>query len=901
MKKKIALLFALLMVLPVSVWGQSVPQSPYHQPLSLDIPLAALQGMNTGGEYGLFLDVVLGGGGNLDSRRFDDTTLDEVAVMPGAIMGGHGLAGYSSRLFSPNALGHSDTYRIFIKMTTTTPGSINTSDVIPANANGTLRITMQNVLVNHPYAQVGVRVVGMRGNAPVDFWVVPMAPVVSQLNHAHVTFEIESAVNFSHLLALRTISVHENAFENFDESNLSVRLEAPAFFRWETGVFYTDSDTERRAIGGSTFAAEPAGGASWHPIPAFAQNDAEFGERTIRRIENVDGLDRDVLYIPIGLLERGSGAMAETIEISNLFLLPESRAGSGEIDIHIATVAALPSLGTAPIGGLGGRLTRRPDDENNVERAAVLNVGYRTDETIEFAVLGDIPNVRTGYLGMYSRESNDLRGVQTATVELRELTPGAWGAAVGSPIEFTFDQPGVTVIGATSHAGWNTDRDNLFDERTVWINRTGAQWEAAYGNKRISPTNISVTMPNSSDSDFEQFYHLRALSVTFFISVEAGFESKFPNEDIYVTVGGAGVGQLSDVSRTLAIARPVDPIGVSLPRGAVQLAADGAHQIINQQISDIEITILEPHLLNHGSEIWVYVSGNAANRNLKLNLHANQNMSVNNSNLQIGPGRWLGQQSDKFGAIVFPIIRVPSAHEAAEPITMRIEDVFVTGNVMPGIDYYVVISGSAFAENDQIIFHDRFGADSDVGIFTNLSYTTLAIGGEALDFDTPPDDYDAYIYEDIIFEDVSRAVSVSPFDSFEGVVGSPIIFREIAGANVGFVSARAFAALIHSHQIFADTPTVGTYTIVGNHTGGSQVAVSMQSDSSDAIVYYNGVPHPINDIAAWAGSFSGVEQGELTSINVDGNLYLPFRAVANIFGYDVEMVNAFTVLFTEIV
>jgi len=428
----------------------------------------------------------------------------------------------------------------------------------------------------------------------------------------------------------------------------------------------------------------------------------------------------------------------------------------------------------------------------------------------------------------------------------------------------------------------------------VWINRTSGQWEDVYGNIRISPSNVSITMPGIPESDFDRFYHLRSLRVTFFVSVEAGFEVKYPGEEIYVTVGGASVSQLAEYERTITVARPADPISVSLPGGLTQLITDDFRQVANQKISDIEITVYEPHKLNYGSEIWIHVSGDAANRSLGLNINANQVANVDNDSLQLGAGRWLGQQAGAFGfgAIAFPITRVPSQHEATGPITIRIKDVRVTGNVIPGINYYVIVSGSAFAENDQIVFQNRLDIDP-VGVFTSLPYSVLTHSGGVPGFDTPP--------EDDMPEQPGPAISISQFDRIEGVAGQPILFREVAGTNVGFVSARAFAALIGSSpdEILPNTPAPGTHTIIGRHTNGNQVSVAMQSGSATTVVYVNGEQHPANDIAAWAGSLSGVAHGQLLSINVEGNLFLPFRAAANMFGYDVEMINDFTVLFAE--
>ena len=143
-----------------------------------------------------------------------------------------------------------------------------------------------------------------------------------------------------------------------------------------------------------------------------------------------------------------------------------------------------------------------------------------------------------------------------------------------------------------------------------------------------------------------------------------------------------------------------------------------------------------------------------------------------------------------------------------------------------------------------------------------------------------------------------RSLTVRTTDTFPGVVGAPLIFRD----GVGFISMRAFALLIESNpqtEILFNTPTSGWATITGRHTNGSIINVSVTSNDHRAIVFINGVQHNETDMAGWAPQ-SGRARGQLRTINENGNIYLPFRAMSNIFGYYVEMINATTVQFTAL-
>lgn len=143
----------------------------------------------------------------------------------------------------------------------------------------------------------------------------------------------------------------------------------------------------------------------------------------------------------------------------------------------------------------------------------------------------------------------------------------------------------------------------------------------------------------------------------------------------------------------------------------------------------------------------------------------------------------------------------------------------------------------------------------------------------------------------------SRSFPVRTSDTFPGVTGPPIFFRD----GVGYVSIRAFAILIESDpntQILFNEPISGWATIIGRHTDGREVMMAVTSNDERVSVMINGVHHAETDLAAWAGPLTGRARGQLSTINEGGNIFLPFRAVANIFGYDIEMLDSNTIQFT---
>ena len=144
-----------------------------------------------------------------------------------------------------------------------------------------------------------------------------------------------------------------------------------------------------------------------------------------------------------------------------------------------------------------------------------------------------------------------------------------------------------------------------------------------------------------------------------------------------------------------------------------------------------------------------------------------------------------------------------------------------------------------------------------------------------------------------------RSFPVRTTDTFPGVTGPPIIFRD----GVGYVSLRAFAILIESDpatEILFNSPQAGWATVFGTHTDGRRVGIAVTSNDPRVSVTFNGVAHSEFDLATWAGPLSGRSRGQLRTRNEGGNIFLPFRAVSNIFGYDVSMVDSNTVQFSSL-
>ena len=143
-------------------------------------------------------------------------------------------------------------------------------------------------------------------------------------------------------------------------------------------------------------------------------------------------------------------------------------------------------------------------------------------------------------------------------------------------------------------------------------------------------------------------------------------------------------------------------------------------------------------------------------------------------------------------------------------------------------------------------------------------------------------------------------LSVRTTDNFPGVTGPPLIFRD----GVGYISIRAFALLIGSNpdtQIQFHWPEAYWATITGTHTNGSLITLSVTANDIRSVVTHNGIQHEEFDLATWAGPLTGRARGQLRTRLEGGNLFIPFRAAAHMFGYELEFVDDTHIRFIEII
>ena len=899
MKKKVALLLVLVMILsalPMNAFGLNNPNvriitagthipNGQEQNIVLEFNGALFQAATSvslviqlGGFDGLVSEAAVPGRTAYDSKFASEDA--ELGAAPTANDILHNMIGNEITISSEWTPGTSNDRTLSIDIVRD-----DSLTVAQFNAlNDPIRVLIPATFVHNVVNLSGALI---HGNAE---FTIPSTRLTRTLGNQYLAFSYpEEPQYFTDVLRLRNITVTEGVFGNFGASNTLVRLEAPNGYEWHLPAIMGV---------GSTLNINYLG-FGWGGTGAVPEPTAQW--------EFVNHLTRHVFYVQVDTSNSIDQQIARSFEIRGLVLVPAANNNSmGDVSIHIATVGSINTASAPTPGVTTTTNVSRPTNDGTARRVDNLLVGRRVGTGLVLSLVGEeLPELRTGSLNearLFSigtpsvTGSGTEYGLRTATVEVRELAPGFWGHILGDRVDFTFEQDGVAIVGAAARAGRQTHRYNIFnwsggwldiDEQSGFAGNRVVTDASNHGRVTVTENVVSVVMPpmpgdNAQQASDRVLTEIRRMEVTFWISIVAGFEAANPNTDIYVTVSGPGAAGLAANNRTLAVATPVDPVSLRLLGGAVELGADMVGDTIaNRSISDIEITIYEPHLLRPGQTFELFISGTQANQQLGLHMYANRVAQVSGNGLALATGVMGGAGVPGViggSGISFQITQIPDIDDNNGPVTITISGVLVSGTLVPDVQYYVVLAGSAVAEN---VVVER--VQPNVANFVARPYSAAAISNRRAAGGT----------------NVGASLVISTTDVFPGVVGAPLAFQTIAGANVGLVSLRAFANLIGStaDDIRPDYPTAGQHTILGRDVYGRNVQVTVASGSTNVTVVIDGITHQVTDLASWAGPQTGVAAGNLPVVNIGGNVFLPFRAMANIFGYDVEMVTAFSVRF----
>jgi hypothetical protein len=679
----------------------------------------------------------------------------------------------------------------------------------------------------------------------------------------------------------------------------TVRLEAPEYYNWQTGG----------VVGVNTAVVDVPNGiqSSFNRTNAnvLVNNQLLPSTDHVRHTNNHNFTTnwengRHVIYVRVDVARTRIGSENNTfpsipdiLDINGLWLYSDNRAPivaeNISIGIQLGTSAGR-TLSTAPwdsfmsIPGLTGTTT--------------LQVGSRDVQGLRLTALGTIPTVLTGRLGTLQTGNNPnnlnqdhYRGVESATVRLAEQIPGSWTMGWASAVNFDFG-PNVQIIGADVHMFTITPAATLpagpvargaaivansYVDFRGWASATEDRLPTGHTHVNFVGGSLAVNAPNRGTADIN---NRAVMEVTFYMSVEADYQRRVGSADIPVTVSGPGVVNLDTTGLTLNsagnaeinVARARNIVSVAIPQGSTTLQTGPLSSVANQRINDVVITIESPRDLRANDTFWVYLAGESGIRTWDLNLNPNATLTHNSNDMILTPIRAMHHPFLPDG-IAFQVTRMPSANT---PVEITLSNLNVTGLVLPEVDYSIVVSGTAVAQNDQSV---RIAADSgglagtvgllNVGTFTSTPYAVAAITG-AVEETAPPAGQgpggSGVLPQQGAIRFNSHATSVA------GVANA---FRwQLVGANnVGFLSAEAFANLVGGS--WNGTAMVGPSRITGD-----TITVTPQVSTAQV----NGETFNIAER-------TGLEPGSVAIIREGNQVLLPLRFFAEAFDYTIQLVG----------
>lgn len=727
---------------------------------------------------------------------------------------------------------------------------------------------------------------------------------------------------------------------------------------------------------------EIAGGIQAGGIDEAIRNRERTAE--ILRVDRRHYLEID---IPLEAFVTNQAVAAQNLRgvlgLVGIALIPSPHAPmDGNVGIDIAWGPGRPAWGTDVLN-TAAALMHLPANRywRDLWRAVNLNVGIRTDVALEITTTS-VPDILSGLMGwptanmpgptpridnlrnpgFQPRPGNFWDGegaqhfsgagtpeaIRSTRVQIRERSAGAFDTGfLNSIVDFHMPE-GVQIVHAawSLHNGGNSPGNWINWTPIVpgyWQGHTGFQPDAWFaGVPYMTENYLRLFVPrNASPTD------LRVLEVYFWLSVEAGFEAKFGDE-VVISVDGPAVQRLEEDERDVTIAFIVDPVQVELDGPTIQVETGRTHNLLQlTRIGDLVISEETHGRLRTGDEIWIYVVGTNIQRPHTLAFHTATNAVIDSGNLAISPARTLRSTLPGGLEVTGVSFRVERASTSGNASTIRLTDNYLFGEILPGQDYMIVVSGPRLAANEfQVVARGVAGVGGTAHTFRTWVSWPAANWASGAPINLPPGMtvvpgtlvVDNGFMADITITGTGAAGVVTRdtlgvFDSFPYAVpvvewygydpnlipgpqpgpvrglGERLVLREgmlPIIANDGSVVYNPF--LLHNFgqgyvvsmlnpRVFADFVegdiewTEATQTIVfsGYDSNGNNIIVSLQVGSNIANINGQNV-----DIATFAGN-SGPANSIQTIIVAD-RAFVPLRFLANAFLLPIQWQDGTVIL-----
>jgi hypothetical protein len=708
------------------------------------------------------------------------------------------------------------------------------------------------------------------------------------------------------------------------EANLgwfTTRFVAPLHYTWHYGAI----DGQLNAIVNS-----PAGNTAFRnsdviqnvttgdPVRSLNRRGTgvNYGHNFSMVWEEVNGQQRHVLYTRINAgdptftnfandanVNGGNGTRVHAnqlgiININNLQLFPTAQAPRIQENLTVTAEHGWSSR----LGDPSNTWVRRGGTD--------LTVGHRGTAQVAFDTVTDLPTVVSGQLGTlrsgadtdYHRNPGNMqlphyRGVATARVRLDENIAGRLTTGWATEIDFTFEQAGVRILGARISGGNNAAGNNVINNFHGWLGTNEQRFSAHQANIQIDPYQLSVNMPLQGVANPNQ---PASLEVTFYLSVESDFVEKYGNQ-IDVTVSGLGVEALPAAERTIPVAYVQDPISVSVPGGVTTVATDATHSFVNEDLSNVVVTVNDPSILTQGSQIWLYlIRPNGGLTDVHLNAGVTATVA-GDTGLQLGSALTFNHPHQSFQrhGVAFQVNRPVNTNVDSVEITFS--NLGVNGQIIAGMEYQLVVSGTQISQNDETV-RAFIDGTNNVGQWPAGTFRTVPTARGVLSagpatapdwyqppFELPPPVQEQEPEHVPTLRPLTLREGMAPVHTVDGhVVENPFFMAGEAhgvgapGVAIGVVNPRVFAHIINVAVDWDGARGAdGTAILQGYDRNGDWVRVELPVGATTATV--NGQSVDIATAAPGSG-----DPGTVRTVNINDRTFVPVRFLAEAFGYTVD-------------
>jgi hypothetical protein len=510
--------------------------------------------------------------------------------------------------------------------------------------------------------------------------------------------------------------------------------------------------------------------------------------------------------------------------------------------------------------------------------------------------------------GPAQRRSGEF-GQLTAWMVLEEEAPGAWSSTQGIDVVFRVPE-GVKIQAANLHL-----QDLIGSNRAAYA--AGRHQNFPVNLENHMPTNEGVLVkPDSVRVSTRLSTHSNTrrnlLYVQLSLSIEPGFEWKNGGDGlIEITAQGGSLSNLIQFGEPVGAAYANDPIALMDDDVIFITTTNTAYYTDRYDVGSVTIVENPAARLRRGDELWIYAIGG---RQYDIELTANPEATISRfgDNNRLGDptsqqGNVITQRglelsrgvkmTHRFGSNYFVGMRYTVLRESPDGLAeITFEDVLITGNIYPNVEYNVVISGNAVARNDFYVYDvatENYNRTMEQLLFFDPPYERPLFDFEGTDATRPGgtewgDEAPEYVAdppatvvtppvigsETTIVQTAPQSWTINEYTAGKEGYPSPFIMREVAGTNlaIGMVHARAIGEFLGLDVNWTEP----TATLSGKDKYGNDLVIKF--DNGASVGYINGVAY---DIADYSGSSPS---GTGTAYNENNGLYLPLRFIMNAYG-----------------